>query len=316
MVNVKIRSLLAPILIGLSLTCSAQTFPNKPIRVLVGNGAGGITDVVVRISTEEMGRRLGQPMVVENRPGASASIAGNAVRTSSPDGYTLYGGSVASFSPAFLKDASIDATKALAPVSMLGAGDWFIYVPSNLPINNLKELVAYGKTNQIRFSAASVVNTMIFALIGKRMGFTFENIPYKATDQTITSMLNGDTQVTLNAASGFAPFLSGGRLRVISTLSGKRLELMPNAQSGIEQGLPLELYSQIGLWGTLGTPADVIAKLNGAAVEALKTPAVIERFRNVSYNPVSTSPQELIRRVDDEIKLLIEAAALIDFKPQ
>lgn len=316
MVNVKVRSLLATMLIGLSLSCSAQTFPNKPIRVLVGLAPGGITDVVVRVSTEEMGRRLGQTLVVENRPGASASIAGNAVRMSAPDGYTLYGGSVAGFAPAFLKDASIDAPKVLAPVSMLGTGDWFIYVPSNLPINNLKDLVAYGKTNPIRFSAASAANTMIFALIGKRMGFTFENIPYKATDQTITSMLNGDTQVTLNAAASFGPFLSSGRLRVISTLSSKRLDLMPNVPSGIEQGLPLELYSQIGLWGVLGTPADVIAKLNGAAVEALKTPAVIERFRNVSYNPVSSSPQELLRRVDDEIKLLVEAAALINFQPQ
>ena len=311
-----LKSLAALSLAALSGSVLAQAYPNKPIRVLVGYGAGGITDIVVRVSTEEMGRRMGQTMVIENRPGASAAVAGNAARTSAPDGYTLYGGPVAGFAPVFLKDASIDAAKALAPISMLGAGDWFMYVPTNLPINNIKDLIAYAKANPLRFSSPSVVNTMLMALIAKRLGFQVESIPYKATDQTITSMLNGDTQVTLNAASGFAPFLSSGRLRVISTLSSKRLDIMPNVPSAIEQGLPLETYSQISLWAPLGTPADIINKLNVAAVEALKTPAVVEKFRNVSYNPQSSSPQDLIRRTDEDIKLLLEAAALIGFQPQ
>jgi tripartite-type tricarboxylate transporter receptor subunit TctC len=311
-----LKSLAALSLTALSGAALAQAYPNKPIRVLVGYGAGGITDIVVRVSTEEMGRRMGQTMVIENRPGASAAVAGNAVRTSALDGYTLYGGPVAGFAPVFLKDASIDASKALAPISMLGAGDWFMYVPTNLPINNLKDLTAYAKSNPLRFSSPSTVNTMLMALIAKRLDFKVETSPYKATDQTITSMLNGDTQVSLNAASGFAPFLQSGRLRVISTLSSKRLDIMPNVPSAIEQGLPLETYSQISLWAPLGTPADIIAKLNVAAVDALKTPAVMERFRNVSYNPQSSSPQDLIRRTDEDIKLLVEAAALIGFQPQ
>jgi tripartite-type tricarboxylate transporter receptor subunit TctC len=311
-----LKSITALSLAALSGTALAQGYPSKPIRVLVGYGAGGITDIVVRVSTEEMGRRLGQPVVIENRPGASAAVAGNAVRTSAPDGYTLYGGPVAGFAPVFLKDASIDASKALAPISMLGAGDWFMYVPTNLPINNLKDLTAYAKANSLRFSSPSTVNTMLMALIAKRLGFNVETIPYKATDQTITSMLNGDTQVSLNAASGFAPFLSSGRLRVISTLSSKRLDIMPNVPTGIEQGLPLETYSQISLWAPLGTPTDIINKLNAAAIESLKTPSVVEKFRNVSYNPQSSSPQDLIRRTDEDIKLLVEAAALIGFQPQ
>lgn len=311
-----LKSLTALSLAALSGGALAQAYPNKPIRVLVGYGAGGITDIVVRVSTEEMARRLGATVVIENRPGASAAVAGNAVRTSAPDGYTLYGGPVAGFAPVFLKDASIDASKALAPISMLGAGDWFMYVPTNLPINNLKDLTAYAKANPLRFASPSVVNTMLMALIAKRLGFQVESIPYKASDQTITSMLNGDTQVTLNAASGFAPFLSSNRLRVISTLSGKRLDLMPNVPSAIEQGLQLETYSQISLWAPLGTPADIIGKLNVAAVDALKTPSVLEKFRNVSYNAISSSPQDLIRRTDEDIKLLLEAAALINFQPQ
>jgi tripartite-type tricarboxylate transporter receptor subunit TctC len=316
MFKIGFRILQVLLVAALPLDAPAQNFPVRPIRAIVGYGAGGVTDIVARVTADEMGKHLGQAVIVENRPGASASVAANAVKIAAPDGYTLYSGSTSAFTPVFLKNGSIEPARDLSPISMLGAGDWFVYVPADLPIKSLKDLVAYSKANAVRFASPSVVNTMLMAVAGKRLGFNFETINYKATDQTITAMLSGDAQVTLNAAAGFSSFLSAGKLRVISTLSGKRIDIMPDVPTAIEQGLSLETYSQLSLWAPLNTPGDVINKLNAAAVATLATPAVIEKMRNVSYNAVSSSPAELVRRTEADFKLLSEAAAITGFQPQ
>ena len=299
-----------------SFSSRAQTFPARPMQVIIGFGAGGIADILTRIATDEMSKRLGQPIVVENRPGAAASVAAHAVRTAAPDGYTLYSGPTNSFSPIYLKENAIEAWKDLTPISFIASGDWFMYVPSTLPVTNLKELAAYAKANTLRFAAPSTGNTMLMAQISKRLGIKYENIPYKATDQTITSLLRGDTHVTLNARAAFVPFLQKGELRLIATLSPKRLDVTPDVPTAIEQGVDFEARSAISLWGPPGLPAAIVATLNSAAVQALKMPGVVEKFRNASFNAESSTPQELARKAQAEVQWQGEAAKLIGYEPQ
>jgi tripartite-type tricarboxylate transporter receptor subunit TctC len=288
------------------------------MRLVVGYGAGGVTDVLARVVAQEIGPRLGQPVVVENRVGANGQIAAVAVKTAAPDGYTLYTGSVASFSPTFMKDNPVVATKELAPISVTAFGDWFLYAPASINVSNLKELAAYAKANptQFRFAAPSQSNTMLMAAVAKRMGFEFENIPYKTTDQTIQAMLSGDAQVTLNAASGFEGFVNSGKVRAIATLGEQRSPLMPAANTANEQGVPLSLRFVHGLWTTIGTPREAINRLSGAVIEAVKSPAAAEKIKNIAMAPGGSSPEDLIRATEAEARFYADAAAITGFKPQ
>jgi tripartite-type tricarboxylate transporter receptor subunit TctC len=301
---------------AIALTAQAQPYPNKPIRVMVGFGPGGVTDLVNRFVADEMGKRLGQSVVVENRPGASGLVAATAVKNAAPDGYTIYGGPTTAFSAVFLKDPNMSASKELTPISQMATGDWFVYVPTSLPIQNLKEFQAYAKANKLRFAAPSVINNMLMAVVAKHLGISYEQIPYKTTDQTIAALLQGDAQVTFNAAAGFGPHLQAGKLRVISTLSGGRIDAMPNVQTAKEQGVPVEVYSSVALWAPPATPRDIVMKLNAAAVEALRTPSVVEKIRNVSFTPLASTPEDLVKRYEGEIRFLSEAADIAGYKPQ
>jgi tripartite-type tricarboxylate transporter receptor subunit TctC len=296
---------------------SAQTFPNRPMRLIIGYGAGGFNDVMNRIVADEAGKLLGQPMVVENRPGASGMLAGTAVKNSPPDGYTLYGGSVLEFHP-ILQKSSIDATKELTPIANYLFGEWLLYVSGNIGVNSLKELVAYAKANpqKMRFASPSNTNFMLFSVIAKRNGFTFENIPYKATDQTISALLTGDCVVTLNATSGFEGYVQSGKIKPISTLSPSRSQTWNTVPSAAEQGLDLDLRINAGMWGPLGMPSDVVNKLNATVREVVKTPSVVEKFRAASVNPAPLSPEELLKFVNDSVATYKEAIALTGYQPQ
>ena len=302
----------------LSAGAAAQGYPNRPIRLIIGYGAGGVTDVLARIVAAEIGPKLGQSVVVENRPGANAQIAAMAVKTAAPDGYTLYTGSTLTFSPTFMKDAPIMATKDLAPISTTGVGDWFIYSAGDTGISTLKDLAQYAKTHPggVRFASPSPANSMLMTTAAKRLGFTFENIPYKTTDQTIQALISGDAQVTINAVSGFEGQVASGKLRAIGMLGDQRSPLMPAAIPATEQGIPLTIRFAHGLWTALGTPRDAINKVSAATIEAMKNPAVVERVKNIALTAGGSTPEELLKATEAENKFYAEAAEATGFKPQ
>jgi tripartite-type tricarboxylate transporter receptor subunit TctC len=295
----------------------AQSFPARPLRLIIGFAPGGITDVLNRMVAEKMGAHLGQPVVVENRPGANSLLAAQAVRNAAPDGYTLFGGVSTVFAPVFMKSGFSAATE-LAPVAATVTGDWYMYVTSSLGVGSIKELVAWAKSNpgKLRFAAPATSNHMLMAVFSKRLGMEFENIPYKATDQTILSLLAGDTQVTFNAAAGFEPYLQNGKLRAIATLAPARTALMPDVPTAAEQGVPLVLRFNHGIWTALKVPRDVIARLGEGVNAALQDPQLQEAARKASLAVVSMTPEEMVRTYEGQIQFFTEAAALINFKPE
>lgn len=311
-------ALLAASAAALPIAASAQTFPSRPLRLIVGFAPGGPTDVMNRIVADQMGKQLGQPVVVENRPGANSLLAAQAVKNAAPDGYTLFGGVVTVFAPVFMKENPIVASKEMAPVAGTISGDWFMYVPSNLGVASIKDLVAWAKANpgKLRFAAPATSNQMLMAVVAKRLGIDFENIPYKASDQTIPALLNGDAQVTFNGASGFLPHVQTGKLRAIATLAAQRTALLPEVATATEQGIPLVLRFTHGVWTTLGTPRESIQRLNDAVNQALRDPKLIETARNGAVVVAPMGPEEMIRTYESQIQFFSEAASLIGFKPQ
>jgi tripartite-type tricarboxylate transporter receptor subunit TctC len=303
--------------LGASLPAAAQSFPNKPMRLLVGYGAGGVTDIVARLAADEVGKRLGQPMVVENRPGAAGLVAAQAVKNAAPDGYTLFSGSVGEFHPIYMK-ASLDASKELTPIGHYGFGDWFLYVPTSIKVNNLKDLQAYAKANpgKVRFAGLATTNLMLFSVVAKRLGFTFENVSYKTGDQTRLALMQGDAQATFNAASGFDADIQSGKIKAIATLSAARSPVRPDVPTAKEQGLDLELRFNQGMWGPPGLPADVTAKIGAAIREAIKSPAVSEKLRNAALVPTASTPQEMLKIFENEINFYKEGIVASGYEPQ
>ena len=308
--------LLAVLLFGTAVM--AQTYPSRPIKLIVGFGAGGVSDVIARLTAEEMGRRLGQPVVVENRPGAGGLIAAQAVKNAPADGYTLLSGALTTVTPTFVKSNPLMASKELAPVSVLAIGGYFFYVRADLNIQTLPELAAYGKANpgKLKLASATGVNTAIAALVAKKLGFDFQTIPYKTTDQTVIALLNGECDLALTQLAGFAPHVQSGKIRAVASLGAQRTRLMPSVATAMEQGAPVEIYPSQGIWAPLGTPREIITKLNQAINEALKTPATAEKIANVSMIPAGSSPEDLVRQFESENRIYSEAVLLIGLLPE
>ena len=293
----------------------AQAWPNKPVRVIIGYGAGGSTDVIVRLVADDLGKRLGQPFIVENRPGANGLIAARAVKAATPDGYTLYGGSATPFTAVFMKD-NMDAAKDLQPVSIMALGDWFVWVRSDLGATTLKELAAKGKTMKLKFASPSPANHALMASVAKQLGFEYENIPYKTTDQTITSVVAGDTDFTLNNPAGFTGYAQAGKIRAVATFAPQRTPLMPGIPTAKEQGVDMETRFNMGIWAPLGTPHEVVTRLGAGIAEAVKTQAVAEKVAGISMIPSGSSPEDLVRTFQSEVKTYQEAAAVVGMQPQ
>jgi tripartite-type tricarboxylate transporter receptor subunit TctC len=295
----------------------AQSFGDRPIRLIIGFGAGGVTDVLQRLVAEQMSKRLKQPVIVENRPGASGLIAAQAVKNAAPDGFTLLGGSVTIFSPVYLKGGLI-ASKEFSPVATTALGDWYVFVAGNLGVNSLKDLVDWTKAHpdKLRAGSPAVSATMLTTMLAKRLSIDVETIPYKTSDQGILGLLRGDVQMMVGALSGSEAYLKTGEIKAIATLSPERVPNMPEVATATEQGVPIVLRFNHGIWAPLGTPQEVVMRLNAAINDSLKEPSLIEAIHNQSLLVVPMSPEEMVKSYDSEIAFFTEAAKTIGFTPQ
>jgi tripartite-type tricarboxylate transporter receptor subunit TctC len=294
----------------------AQSYPVKPVKVLVGFGAGGATDLIARVMSDEVSKRLGQAFVIENRPGASGLIAAQAVKNSPPDGYTLYSGSTTPFTTIFMKDNPMDAAKELTPVSVLAVGDEFIFVRADLGINSLKDFIAKAKTTRLKHASPATTQNLLMAVFAKQGGFDYDNIPFKTTDQVITSLLNGECDFSYTSLPGFAPHLQSGKIKAIAATWTERSPLLPNVPTAREQGVDMVFRFNLGYWAPPGTPRDVVAKIGSAVADAVKSQQAQEKIGAVSMIPLSSSPDGLVKIFQNETQTYTEAAKLTNYQPQ
>lgn len=307
-----VRGILVLLLALAASTVCAQGWPSRPVRVIVGLGPGGVTDVVARAFAEELGKRLGQSFIVENRPGASGLIGATAVKNARPDGYTLFSGSSTSFNPVFHKGEGLDAGKELQPISNLVVGNQFIYVRSSLGVGTIKELVERSKAGApLKHAGISTAQHMLTFIVAKQLGFAFENIPYKTTDQAITALLSGDTDFAVSSLPGFQPHIDAGKLRVLVSLMPVRSPSMPDVPALKELGVTAEARFSINLWAPLGTPREVIMKLNDAVGHVAKVPALVERFKAFALEMDPSTPEELMQLFQRQIAVYVEAASML-----
>jgi tripartite-type tricarboxylate transporter receptor subunit TctC len=275
----------------------AQSYPDRPVRILVGYPPGGGTDLVARLMAQPLSERWKQPVVVENRPGANAIIATDAVVKSKPDGYTLlmaYATELA-VNPATFKKLPYDPVRDLAPIAQLGAAPLVMAAHPSLPAQNVRELVALakGKPGSLSYSSSGNGSVHHFAgeLFKLRTGADILHVPYKGSGPATADAVSGQVQLTFASVASVLRFVQGGRLRALAVTSRQRSPQMQDVPTAVEAGVPdIELTSWYGLLAPAGTPAALIERIAGDAAAVLAMPEVRRGFEVQGLEAVQSSP--------------------------
>jgi tripartite-type tricarboxylate transporter receptor subunit TctC len=277
----------------------AQAYPNKPVRLIVPWPAGGSTDVLGRALGVELGKQLGQPVLIDNRAGAAGKI-GTAIAAKSPaDGYTIYLGTIANFSVAAAWEPSLqyDPAKDFAPVAYVADSPAMLAVNSALPIHNLKDLREYAQKSGRQMSYASAGEGSGYHLMAELFKLQAKldllHVPFQGTPPAATAVAAGQVDMTFDAA-GLKPFIDSGRLRPIAVTGNERWSFVPDAATFASQGLNnLEGNSWFAIFAPTGTPADAIATLNAAINKSLAAPEFVAVLRANGFVAVGGTPAAL-----------------------
>lgn len=297
-------------------SAAAQAWPIKPIRFLMTAPAASSIDVIGRILSDKIKDPLGVPVIVENRVGAGGTIATDAAAKSAADGYTMvlsFNGPLA-FGPHMYSKLPYDPLKDLAPVIITTSQPNLLAANGNLPVNNVKELVAYAKKNPGKLNYASVGNGssshLTMELLKMTAGLFVVHIPFNGSPPAAASLAAGDTQLLFAVPTAITPLIQAGRVKPIAVTSLKRYSLMPNVPTVAESGLPkFEALAWNGVLVPAGTPRPVIDRLNREMNAALKAPDVRQKLAAAGLDPVGGTPEEfgrLIRSESEKWKPVIE----------
>jgi len=287
----------------------AQAYPTKPIRVIVPYPAGGATDFFARTVFPKMGEGLGQPMVVENRPGAGTAIGASEVARSAPDGYTLLLGDAGTFAfnPTLYKKLSYDPVKDFAPVSLTGRFALILTVnPNTLKVSSVKEFVDLAKSQpgKIDYGAPGPGSPIHLAmeLFRDRAGLVMTPIPYKGGADAMNDLIGGRIgTMFLDIASGL-PQIRGGKVRAVAVASEKRMAALPDLPTIGESGYPgFEAWAWQGFVAPVGTPRDVVAKLNSEFQKVMADPAMRQKLAESGFEPQTSTPEQFTAYMKSEI---------------
>jgi tripartite-type tricarboxylate transporter receptor subunit TctC len=276
----------------------AQTYPAQPIKILIGFGPGSAADILARLVSKEMEVRLGQPIVVENRPGNSSMIAAETVSRAPADGYTLFMATIANtLNPAETK-SNFNLAKDLAPITLLGTVPNVLVAHPSVPANNLQELIALAKSkpDTLTFGSSGYATASYMAaeLFNANAGTKIVMVPYQGgSTQAVSDLLSGRITLMFNVAATLAPHVGAGKLKAFAVAQGKRASIMPDVPTLSEAGMAgYDAGIWIGLLAPGGTPPAIIEKLSAAANEALNTEMVRTALKRQGTDPVGGTPKE------------------------
>lgn len=290
---------LATAIVGLPTPASAAEYPTKPIRFIVPYAAGGTTDLGARTVGQRVAEKLGQPVVIENRPGAGGNIGMEAVAKAAPDGYTIGFGAISTnaLNPHIYKAMPFDPRRDFTAVSLLGTSTIVLEVGNQLPVKTVAELVAYARRNPgLTYATAGTGTSMHLAgaMFAQMTGTSLTHVPYKGSSPAINDMLGGHIPVMFDNLPASLPHIQAGKLRALAVAGSTRSPALPNVPTLAEAGLTgYSVEPWFGVYGPAGMPADIVQKLNAAFVEALGSAAVRDKLVQAGFNPKSSSAAEL-----------------------
>jgi tripartite-type tricarboxylate transporter receptor subunit TctC len=290
------KSVSAFIFFLLATTAQAQAWPTKPIRYIVPFPPGAFNDTLARIMAAELPKALGQPVLVENRPGGNTIIGTEAAAKSPPDGYTLFGAALPFAVIQSLYKTPFDVTKDFAPITLAGTTPNLLVANPNVPINTVKELIAFAKANPGSLNYASTgngtSNHLSFELFKSMTGTTVTHVPYKGSAPAVTDLIAGQVQVMFDNTPNVLPHVKAGKLKAIAVSSKKRSSLAPEVPTVDESGVPgYDVTVWFGILAPAGTPKEIVARLNAEMVRIMRTPEVTDRFNKAGVDVVASSPE-------------------------
>lgn len=286
----------------------AQNYPTKPIRILIGQAPGSATDVVSRVVGNRLSEGLGQPIVIEARPGAGGVVGTEAAARSAPDGYTLFMGnnSTHGSNPAVYAKLPYDAVKDFAPISFVASVPYVLVVEPSLPVNSVQELIAFAKARpgKINYASAGNGSTHQFCaeLLKSTAGIDVVHIPYKGSPPGIAAVLAGEVSLMFANLTDVGSQIKSGRVKALAVTTLKRAELLPSVPTMVEAGVPdFEITSWFGLLAPAGTPASIVARLNAETVKVLGRADVKATLAAQGLEVKPGSPEQFAAYIKSEI---------------
>lgn len=280
-------------------------WPSRPIRIQIAFAAGGLADIIARAITDRVSQSIGQPFVLENKPGAGGNLAMESVARSAPDGYTLLMiGPAAAINGTLYRKLAFDPVRDLVPISALAIGPYAVYVSANLPVNNVAELIAHAKTRPGQLNYASVGigsgGHLTGVLFTQAAGIEMTHVPYKGIQAAAPDIVSGQVHLVFNAFGPLNAFVQNGKIKLIGVTSARRLAHYPDVPALSESGLPgFDAGGWYVLFAPAGTPRDVLIRLNAEVVKAYAQREVYERVDKTGMQPAPQSLEdaaEFVRR--------------------
>ena len=291
----------------------AQSYPAKPVRIIVPFPPGGGTDVIARVTAQHLSRSWGQPVVVENKPGASGIIGSDIVAKSVADGYTLLLQSTQqSINLSLYKQLPYDTLRDFAPVAYIAAAPFLMLVHPAVPASNVQELIAYVKTQPggINYASSGIAGGahLAGAMLATAAGVQLTHIPYKGGGPALADVIGGQVPLVFDPIPSSIGHVRGGRLKVIAITSAQRSALMPEVPTVAESGVPgFAVSSFFALYAPAATPKDIVNKINADVNRILELPDVKEQFAALGAEPVAMTPDQFALQLRTEIAKFAKA---------
>ena len=303
----------------IALPAPAQDYPTKPIRIIVGYTVGGGNDIIVRVLQAKLAEGLGQPVIVENRPGAQSIIAAEYVAKSPPDGYTVFMGPSGpmTMNPATYAKLPYAPLRDFVPLSMIGSFPLILVTSASQPLKSVKELIEYARARptQVNYASSAAPFQMAAELFKQKTGTQFVHIPYKGSGDSIKAVITGEATMTIIDPAPATGPIKGGQARALAVTSAQRHPNWPDVPTMAEAGLPdLEIGLFTAFFAPAATPAPVVKRLQEEVARVVRLPEIRERLAAMSLDPVGGSSEELGRIVARDIERWTAVAKAANIK--
>ncbi|HZS68730.1 MAG TPA: tripartite tricarboxylate transporter substrate binding protein [Burkholderiales bacterium] len=313
-----LRTLLL-IIYAAALPAAAQDYPTKPIHIIVGYAAGGGNDIIVRVMQPEMTKGLGQPVIVENKPGAQSIIAAEYAAKAAPDGYTIFMGPSGpmTINPATYSKLPYDPVRDFAPISLICDFPLILAVSAASPVQDVKSLIAYAKAHpdKANYGSSAGIFQVTTELFKQKTGANFVMIPYKSSGESAQAVIAGQVTMTIADPPPLTGPLKAGTLRGLAVTSAKRQPSWPNIPTMAEAGVPdMEVPVWTAFFAPAKTPRAIIERLQKEVARAVQTPEVKERFAQMGLEPVGSTPEALGRIVARDVAKYTAVAKAANIK--
>jgi tripartite-type tricarboxylate transporter receptor subunit TctC len=307
------------LLLAAALPAAAQDYPARPIRIIVGYAAGGGNDLIVRVMAPRLSEALGQPVIVENKPGAQAIIATEYVAKAAPDGYTILMGPTGpmAMNPATYAKLPYSSTRDFAPISTIGQFPLIVTVGASLPVHSVKELIDYAKKNpgKANYGSSAAAFQIATELFKQRTGTEFVHIPYKSSGESVQATVAGQVTMTICDPPPASGPLRAGTVRALAITSSERHPSWPDVPTLAEAGVPdVEVWLWTGFFAPARTPAAIVARLQKETARVVRLPEVLDGLGKLGVDPVGGSSDELRTRLARDIEKWTAVAKAANIK--